>query len=340
MVYTKEQYEIAKNADYLAQFLLDSFPDEYIKIGKNVYKRYFDEYHLSRGRTYDKSLPITFNNCGYQDFAHTEDRGSPIDYLIEHENFIIPDAVIALAEYGADNGHTERIIEKLAGTKANNDTYPDDGGTTADGKEIELPPEVKPKALFAHMCQYRGIPYHVVKWLVDKGLLYETVLTDKDGRNWHNAVFINKDHTRAEVKQLVTFGSFKNNSLFKKKDDYWSIGSGKKVYITESALDAVALFVLKQEQAKYVSLATITNYSVMDRLKKEAQANRQTLIVAVDCDQAGYDFRNKYCNKFPYYGYIKADDENRQAKDWSDLLRIQKGLKKVKEVELPEDYPF
>lgn len=332
-IYTKDQYEIAKNADYLAQFLLYSFPDEYIKIGKNVYKRYFDEYHLSRGRTYDKSLPITINNCGYQDFAHTEDRGSPIDYLIEHENFIIPDAVIALAEYGADNGHTERIIEKLARTKVNNDTYPDDGGTTTDGKDIILPPKTKPKALFAHMCQYRGIPYKTVKWLVDKGLLYETVLTDKDGRKWHNMVFLNRDQTRAEIKQTVTFGNFKNNSLFCHKDDYWSIGGGKKIYVCESAVDAISLFELRQEQAKYVSLASVTNTAIMERLKKEARENGQQLILAVDADQAGMDFRNKY----PNYIHIDPINENIHAKDWSDLLRIKKGLKKIV---IQEDVPW
>ena len=321
MQYTAEEYEIAVHADFLADYLLYRFPQKYKKIDKHVYKKYFDEDHLSRGRTYDKSIPISFDYCGYRDFAHDEDRGTPIDYLVNHEGYTIVEAVKALAGFAENEGYADP---------------PDDGGTTADGKNIELPPKVKPKALFGHLCKYRGISYQTVRWLLYKDLLYETVLSDKDGRQWHNMCFINKDKTRIEIKQTVTFANFKNNSLFKNKDDYWAMGGGKKIYVCESAIDAISLFELRQEQAKYVSIASVTNTAIMERLKKEARENGQQLILAVDSDLAGYDFRMKY----PTFASIDPMRENRQAKDWSDLLRIKKGLKKVKEKELPEDYPF
>lgn len=313
MQYTADEYNVAVHADFLADYLLHTFPTKYRKIEKHVYKRYFDEDHLSRGRTYDKSIPISFDYCGYRDFAHDEDRGTPIDYLVNHEGYTIVEAVKALAGFATEEGYTDT---------------PDD--ETADGKEIELPPKVKPSALFAHLCKYRGISYKTVKWLVDKGLLYETVLTDKDGRQWHNMVFVNRDKTRAEIKQTVTFGSYKNNSLFCHKDDFWSIGNGKNIYITESAIDAISLFELKQEQAKYVSMASVTNTAIIERLQKEARENGQRLILAVDNDKAGDDLRQKYNLKI---NSIDPFKENPKAKDWSDLLRIQKGLKKLEKQE-------
>lgn len=318
MQYTAEEYEIAVHADFLADYLLYRFPQKYKKIDKHVYKRYFDEYHLARGRTYDKSLPISFDYCGYCDFAHEDDKGTPIDYLVNHEGYTIVEAVTELARFAEKEGY---------------DDPPDDSGTLEDGKDIILPPKVKPSALFAHMCKFRGIPYKTVKWLVDKGLLYETVLTDKDGRQWRNMCFINRDKTRVEIKQTVTFANFKNNSLFKNKDDYWSIGGGKKIYVCESAVDAISLFELRQEQAKYVSLASVTNTAIVERLQKEARENGQQLIIAVDADQAGYDFRMRH----PKLNSINPRREDIHAKDWSDLLRIKKGLKKVV---IQEDVPW
>ena len=160
MQYTANEHEIAVNADFLADYLLYRFPEKYRKIDKHVYKRYFDEDHLSRGRTFNKSLPISFNHCGYCDFAHTEDKGTPIDYLVNHEGFTIVEAVLELARFAEKEGYRDP---------------PDDG--TADGKNIELPPKVKPKALFGHLCKYRGISYQTVRWLLYKDLLYETVLS-------------------------------------------------------------------------------------------------------------------------------------------------------------------
>ena len=71
----------------------------------------------------------------------------------------------------------------------------------------------------------------------------------------------------------------------------------------------------------------------MERLRKEARENGQQLIIAVDSDLAGMDFRNKY----PNYIHIDPINENIHAKDWSDLLRIKKGLKKIV---IQEDVPW
>ena len=90
---------------------------------------------------------------------------------------------------------------------------------------------------------------------------------------------------------------------------------------------------MRQEQAKYASIASVTNTAIMERLRKEARENGQQLIIAVDSDQAGYDFRMKY----PTLESIDPMRENIQAKDWSDLLRIKKGLRKL---EYKEETPW
>lgn len=274
--YTQEQMQKARRAD-LFLFMQYHFPNEVIKQGNSL--------RLKR----DHSVSIKRGYSGAYDFS--SDKGySGIDLLMEYFGYCLPDAVKALA--GEDVSCVDTADYSA---KENNFSLPERSPTNWRVKR--------------YLTQERGLSAWLVNWLIQHDLLFEDL-------PYHNAVFLNHDKNFGEFRGTV--GTF-HKVQKKHSDGFWFMPSPtaterpKKAYICESAIDCISLFELRQEQAFYCSMAGVSNYGTIERLKRMPLE----LVLAVDADGAGERCRQKFSD----LPSIIPDG----CKDWNEML--QKNIK-------------
>lgn len=306
MGFTTEQLSTARTVN-LAEFLVNTYPNEYRRVGGYVYAVNEDTNKIIT------SMPLRWGFGGFHDFSNDKS-GNAVEFLMEYHDLRFYDAVTKLLQYSNDADETQEH-EPLNF----NNLYElgDDETEEFTSRDFEIPEPYSKgnKHLFAHMTKTRCIDAKLVQWLIDCKLLYETLVSTPD-RAFFNMVFINKDRTRIEIKETHSTEKYKRTKRLK-VSDFWSMGSGDKIYVCESALDAVSLYDLKREQAIYASMSTCLNYHILNRL---IQTGKQ-ICIAVDNDPAGEKVRNKLQG----CGFDFIIPKN---KDWTDdLIERESGRK-------------
>ena len=285
MRYTKEQRTKAISID-LYQYMFDHYPDCIIRDGNQSIKM--------RGK---ESVSIKKGLPGAKDWSCGKGYNN-IDFMIEFYGMSPDQAIVALSEYDAVAVKNE---------------YKDKDPIVRLSKIEHAPSN---RNVFGYLTG-RGIPYDVVKELVTEGLLFQ----DEND----NAVFINKEQTRAELRGTNSFADkpFKGTRCTKSDEFWWFMGKGidfddpKPIptYITEGAIDAISLYVLRNyESAFYVSMGGVSNQQIIDRIKQNA---RFRPILAVDNDDAGQACRDR--NK-------ALEAITPVNKDWNEDLKEEIGI--------------
>lgn len=222
--------------------------------------------------------------------------GNGIDLLVRYFGYDFVDAVVILTSYSSVTIQSSVPLSNNQKNKAFVPPVPFNGPY---------------RQLFAYLTS-RGIPSTVVQRLINMKLLYQS-------DDHQNVVFINQEHTYAEIRGTYTFGQPFKQSLGTKAGNFWcvpNIENSDTVFICESAIDAVSLSILRNHEhlpkAVYVSIGGVHNAKAIDKLLIAGKR----VIIATDNDIAGQNCRNRFSN----LEYVIS-----KLKDWNDdLLKGEK----------------
>lgn len=299
---TKEQIHDARRVD-LFDFCMRHYPDLFKTEGNSI-----------RFRN-NKSISIKRGYHGYTDFA-TDETGNSIDFLVRYLNYDMVSAVYALLD------DTVTVISDTENTEKQTN-HP-------ISNSFMLPPSVSGPytQLFAYLTKTRKIPAYVVQKMIDHQILYQ-----ENGHN--NIVFVNPERTMAEIHGTLSGASFKQSMYKDERDAFWWFKSGStlqgrpsKTYICESAIDAMSLYTIHENekaqlplasrclglQTLYVSLSGVANTQKIDRIIKNTHG---PIILAVDNDDAG----RALCEKYKGIDRIIKDLPPDPFKDWNEMLQ-------------------
>lgn len=278
MYVDKENIQLARIAD-LYSFLRASHGELFRQCGTSIYMKG------------NRSLYIKSGFHGYRDFA-TGETGNGIDFLTRHLGYSFQEAVLALAGFQEPVGktpHQEAFLKR--------------------DFSIPVPAPLPHKRLFAFLTS-RGIPGWVVDRLSSDGLVYQ-----ENGTG--NAVFINKEKDYCELRGTFTYTKKPFHGCQKTRPDrFWYFipeeAKPQVAYITESAIDAVSLWLLQRDSRNagvpvYISIGGVANYSTIDRITRNIET-----VIAMDNDRAGDICRDRY---------KKLKSIIPHNKDWNDDLQ-------------------
>lgn len=286
MFVSQQQTDHARAADLYA-FLLVHHPDSFRRVGNSICLKS------------NKSLSIKAGYNGYRDFA-TGETGNSIDFLVNHLGYTFQDAVIALS-----GNYLPPARPPLP---------PSRQPTQAQWKRpiaLPVPAPLPHSRMYAYLMK-RGIPKPIIIRMVQDGLVYQSA---EKG----NIVFVNKERDYCELRGSYTYAAKPFHGCRKTTcDRFWYIltGDGKPetAYITEAAIDAISLMLLRhnQENAAYISIGGVANDATISRIKRQIPT-----VLAVDNDQAGEACRLRH----PDLPSIVPEH-----KDWNeDLLALRLG---------------
>ena len=329
---SKDQYIQACKTD-LAAWLLYNHPDK-------VKKQYGSILLLA-----NPHVSVKTGYSGYTNWR-TGETGNSVDYLMQFLSYTYPDAVLALIS------NTMPEVSSTGNTPftdVKSSYRSEDGPDKQWGSENSLaltPPSPAPdnRRVYAFLTKHRMIPADVVLTLIRMNLLYQS-------ETGSNAVFINPERSYYETRGTNTYadarcrkrGSCKKyicgdyqwctamNSCPEYKVDpfhggskeqgaqFWYFKPGtcssETVFICESAIDAISLYVLQRLTDPAASLKSV--FTSIGGAGKQQKINRikhhhSHAVIATDNDEAGDLCRSRN----PELSTIKPI-----YKDWNEDLK-------------------
>lgn len=302
MYVTKEQYKQACAVD-LAAWLLEHHPDL-------VTHKYGSVLLLA-----DEHVSVKDGYNGYMNFR-TSETGNNIDYLMSYLEYTYPEAVTALLEFGEEDTVTSDYGEYDQGSISVN---------TSQSRSIALPtPANTARNVYAYLAG-RGIPADVVEELIFWDRLYQS-------EQGNNAVFVTPEQDYCEIRGTNTYADrrCKNRNECEhydcsehqwcqnaetcdqykadpfhgcrksRPDRFWYLPCGKQpyqtIYICESAIDAISLYLLHREHlasdsSVYISIGGVANQRTINRIKSHSYDAE--VVIATDNDAAGDECRDR-----------------------------------------------
>lgn len=302
MYMTKEQYQQACAVD-LAAWLLEHHPDL-------VTHKYGSVLLLA-----DDHVSVKDGYNGYMNFR-TGETGNNIDYLMSFLGYTYPEAVIALLEFDDEGCTVSGYDEYDQGSIVIN---------ASKDRPFTLPaPAQTARNVYAYLTN-RGIPADVVEDLIFWDRLYQS-------EQGNNCVFVTPEQDYCEIRGTNTYADRRckerneckyydsgehqwcQNAEFCDQykpdpfhgcrkvspDRFWYLPCGRSpyqtIYICESAIDAISLYILHSnhsvsDSSVYISIGGVANQRTINRIKNHACDKE--IIIATDNDPAGDDCRNK-----------------------------------------------
>ncbi len=277
---SKDQIAVAQDVS-VYDFAVAELPDAFVREGRGLRLKADHKVFVSGGRNkkyYDNGIGKS-GNC--------------IDLLVTHFGYSFVDAVEKICKYAG-----------AAPVKSPNTLNPGSRDDDWVPSELPAPCQGKFSRVYAYLMR-RGIPVSLINELVHARLLFQ----DERG----NAVFANAAADYAEARGTNTSIPY-HQSFGRKSGNYWcfpAIETADTVYVCEGAIDAISLYVLARaqtrEKAVYAAIGGVGNVQAIDTLKSAGKR----LIVAVDNDDAGAEFRAR----FPELETIIPEH-----KDWNEDL--------------------
>lgn len=301
--YTKEDLQKAKEVSALDYALSNNYPL------KKTGKYYRHKEHDSM--VFEESGKWHWNSQGLVN-------QSAIDLLIQYENKSYIEAIkiltgnsVTVLPYSSHKTSKKSEEEKIFHLPEKNDTH---------------------KRMFAYLTQTRILDFQLVKYLFEKGLIYES-------KNYHNVVFVQKDvegnikgamlrgtntHQYKQFKGLSE-GTDKNSSLFY----FGNTKSPKQIAVFEGAIDAISYATLlknRNERDSYKStlyLATGGNgrTSALKFIEKY-QNHIEQVLLCQDHDEAGNELAKKLENDIKENLSINTKRELPDGKDFNEDLQL------------------
>lgn len=235
---------------------------------------------------------------GYHRFSNGE-HGNAIDYLMRYLNKSFVDAVIELQDYSADPGFAVNESDKACLRKKQ--------AHTVGEKRTSLPKKSDSTVrVCLYLTQQRKLDEDTVGKAMETGTLYQ----DDHG----NCVFASPSGDYAEIKGTVILSGGKTfkQECSRSPGSYWVFDPGHdKVFVCESAIDALSLFEMEGPGYSYASMGGLKS----NRLTK-IRKDYKFCVIAVDNDPAGDAFVERNCPDLPR---LKSF-----LKDWNDDLKSKK----------------
>lgn len=297
-MYTSDDIKRVTNLD-LYDFLIKYFPDE-VKVCGNWLR-------LNR----DNSVNVRKGSSKFVDYSSKYKNGSVIDVLINFFDYDFKGAMEFLSNPEVREGMSKPnenlpVVSEFSEPKKDASGY---------------------KQTFAYLTKTRCIPSSVVTSFVEKGLIYQSIsINPNTGSAFRNIIFMNEDKDYYETHGTVSYGASFHGCKKKVKNNYWSFTKGNPdiVFICESAIDAISLFVINcakkiADNTMYVSIGGVANTDTIDRLLRE-YPNKCVLAVDNDDNNPRGNAGQKCRDKYSTVPFIKSE-----TKDWNeDLIRLMR----------------
>lgn len=203
-------------------------------------------------------------------------------------------------------------------------------------KPFELPAQNKSmKQIFAYLLKARFLDRDVVKYFVDKGLIYESA-------KYHNCVFVGIDKNgkarHAHKRGTYTLGdSFKGNvESVEAEYSFHHTGTSNVLYVFEAPIDMLSYISLHKDnwqQHSYVSLCSVSDRAAIQMLKDNPQINK--IYLCLDNDREGIDSDYRIRHNLNQIGYEDVSFIRPKYKDWNEILKAKNGIEPLPAVPHP-----
>ena len=203
-------------------------------------------------------------------------------------------------------------------------------------KSFELPaPNKSMKQIFAYLLKARFLDRDVVKYFVDKGLIYESA-------KYHNCVFVGVDKNgkarHAHKRGTYTLGdSFKGNvDSCEAEYSFHYAGTSNVLYVFEAPIDMLSYISLHKEnwtEHSYVSLCSVSDRAVIQMLKDNPNLNK--IYLCLDNDREGIDSDYRIRHNLNQIGYYDVAFIRPKYKDWNEILKAKNGIEPLPAVPHP-----
>ncbi len=203
-------------------------------------------------------------------------------------------------------------------------------------KPFELPaPNKSMKQIFAYLLKARFLDRDVVKYFVDKGLIYESA-------KYHNCVFVGVDKNgkarHAHKRGTYTLGdSFKGNvESVEAEYSFHHTGTSNVLYVFEAPIDMLSYISLHKEnwtEHSYVSLCSVSDRAVIQMLKDNPNINK--IYLCLDNDREGIDSDYRIRHNLNQIGYNDVAFIRPKYKDWNEILKAKNGIEPLPAVPHP-----
>lgn len=203
-------------------------------------------------------------------------------------------------------------------------------------KSFELPaPNKSMKQIFAYLLKARFLDRDVVKYFVDKGLIYESA-------KYHNCVFVGVDKNgkarHAHKRGTYTLGdSFKGNvESVEAEYSFHHTGTSNMLYVFEAPIDMLSYISLHKDnwqQHSYVSLCSVSDRAVTQMLKDNPNINK--IYLCLDNDREGIDSDYRIRHNLNQIGYNDVAFIRPKYKDWNEILKAKNGIEPLSAVPHP-----
>ena len=209
-------------------------------------------------------------------------------------------------------------------------------------KAFVLPPASKNmRRLYAYLLQQRLISREVLDTFVKAKLIYESAEPSKDGREYHNAVFVGKDEhgiaRHAHKRGLYTLGpGFKRNVTgCDPRCSFHHIGTSDRLYVFEAPIDLLSfatLYPRNWQQHSYVALCGTSSHAMLWMLEQNPEL--QKVLLCLDHDEAGIKATGRLMDILHEKDY-SAWPHLPDWKDWNETLKAHHGM----DAEPAENHP-
>lgn len=203
-------------------------------------------------------------------------------------------------------------------------------------KPFELPaPNKSMKQIFAYLLKARFLDRDVVKYFVDKGLIYESA-------KYHNCVFVGIDKNgrarHARKRGTYTLGdSFKGNvDSCEAEYSFHHTGTSNVLYVFEAPIDMLSYISLHKDnwqQHSYVSLCSVSDRAVIQMLKDNPNISK--IYLCLDNDREGIDSDYRIRHNLNQIGYNDVAFIRPKYKDWNEILKAKNGIEPLPAVPHP-----
>ena len=203
-------------------------------------------------------------------------------------------------------------------------------------KSFELPaPNKSMKQIFAYLLKARFLDRDVVKYFVDKGLIYESA-------KYHNCVFVGVDKNgkarHAHKRGTYTLGdSFKGNvESVEAEYSFHHTGTSNMLYVFEAPIDMLSYISLHKnnwQQHSYVALCSVSDRAVIQMLKDNPNISK--IYLCLDNDREGIDSDYRIRHNLNQIGYNEVAFIRPKYKDWNEILKAKNGIEPLPAVPHP-----
>lgn len=169
-------------------------------------------------------------------------------------------------------------------------------------KTFEIPQaHINCKRVMAYLCQKRKLDYGLVKFCINKGMIFETAKT-------HNCAFVGKDN-KGEIKHIFLRGTTDkkfaldvdaSDKSYGFKLDFTKPEEKNKLFVFESAIDVLSYLTLEKLKGKSLSgiYISLSGVSLMALDKIMLNADIKEIFVCTDNDKYGKLCYEKIVDKY------------------------------------------